>query len=130
MLAELERLRQAAAEAQAQVAEAQAAADEARAQAQAAQLAAATQPTVTQSQVVPLPRPRGETFNIQSAMGLEDDDELYGSIQVSGDGGLEERGHNQSRPTSACFCSSFVSQADDVVPFIAHCQTSCCPSGD
>ncbi|RXW22357.1 hypothetical protein EST38_g3475 [Candolleomyces aberdarensis] len=79
--AELERLRQAAAEAQAQVAEAQAAADEARAQAQAAQVIAAAQPLVTQSQVVPLPRPHGQTFNVQSAMGLEDDDELYGSIQ-------------------------------------------------
>ncbi|KAJ2912034.1 hypothetical protein MD484_g8382, partial [Candolleomyces efflorescens] len=78
--AELERLRQAAADAQAQVVEAQAAADEARAQAQAAQLAAA-QPTITQSQIVPILRPRGETFSIQSAMGLEDNDDLYGSIQ-------------------------------------------------
>ncbi|KAJ2911600.1 hypothetical protein MD484_g8815, partial [Candolleomyces efflorescens] len=78
--AELDRLRQAAADAQAQVVEAQAAADEARAQAQAAQLAAA-QPTIPQSQIVPILRPRGETFSIQSAMGLEDDDDLYGSIQ-------------------------------------------------
>lgn len=114
MPAELERLRQAATEAQAQVAEAQAAADEARAQAQAAQLAAA-QPTAAQLQVAPLPRPSARTFNVQSAMGLEDDDELYGSIQVSGDGGLG-RDHNHV-PSPCLVCLLLVSQADNLTLF-------------
>ncbi|RXW13591.1 hypothetical protein EST38_g12264 [Candolleomyces aberdarensis] len=76
---ELERLRQST---EAQLAEARAEVAEARAQAEAAEARAQAQAAAVPAvRIVRIPRPRGGKGGLQAAMGLEDDDELYASIQ-------------------------------------------------